>query len=53
MIKEATAEGYRRASNYTSEMIHLFQRASKKQQMQWAKDEIQKRLLDKIKRKDI
>jgi hypothetical protein len=53
MIKEAAAEGYRRARNYTAEMVHLFQTANKKQQMQWAKDEIQKRLLDKIKRKDI
>jgi hypothetical protein len=53
MIKEAAAEGYRRATNYTSEMVHLFQTANKKQQMQWAKDEIEKRLLDKIKRRDI
>ena len=53
MIKEAAAEGYGRARKYTSEMVHLFQTANKKQQMQWAKDEIQKRLLDKIKRKDI
>ena len=53
MIKEAAGEGYRRARNYTSEMIHLFQTAKKKQQMQWAKDEIEKRLLDKIKKRDI
>jgi len=53
MIKEAAAEGYRRAGNYTAEMVHLFQTATKKQQLQWARDEIEKRLLDKIKRKDI
>jgi hypothetical protein len=53
MIKEAAAEGYRRARDYTSEMVHLFQTANKKQQVQWAKDEIEKRLLDKIKRRDI
>ena len=53
MIKEAAAEGYRRAKNYASEMIHLFQTGKKKQQMQWAKDEIEKRLLDKIKGKKI
>ena len=53
MIKEAAAKGYRRARNYTFEMVHLFQTAKKKQQMQWAKDEIEKRLLGKIKRKDI
>lgn len=53
MIKEAAAAGYRRARNYTSEMVYLFQTANKKQQLQWAKDEIEKRLLDKIRRKDI
>ena len=53
MIKEAADEGYRRAKNYTAEMIHLFQAAQKKQQMQWAKHEIEKRLLDKIKRKHV
>jgi hypothetical protein len=52
MIKEAAAEGYRRARNYTAEMVRLFQTAKKTQQMQWAKDEIEKRLLDKINRKD-
>ena len=50
IIREAAAEGYRRAKNYTAEMVHLFQTAKKKQQLQWAKDEIEKRLLDKIKR---
>lgn len=53
IIREAAAEGYRRAKNYTAEMVHLFQTAKKKQQLQWAKDEIEKRLLDKIKRMDI
>jgi hypothetical protein len=53
IIREAAAEGYRRAKNFTSEMVHLFQTAKKKQQMQWAKDEIEKRLLDKIKKKNI
>ena len=53
MIKEAAAEGYRRAKNYTTEMVHLFQTAKKTKQMQQAKDEIEKRLLEKIKRKQI
>jgi hypothetical protein len=53
IIKEAAAEGYHRAKNYTAEMVHLFQTAKKKQQLQWAKDEIEKRLLDKINRKNI
>jgi hypothetical protein len=53
MIKEAAAEGYRRAKSYTSEMVHFFQTGKKKQQMQWAKDKIEKRLLDKIKSKNI
>jgi hypothetical protein len=53
MIREAAAEGYRRAKNYTSEMVHLFQTAKKKQQLQWAKEEIETRLLDKINRKNI
>jgi hypothetical protein len=53
MIKEAAAEGYRRAKSYASEMVHLFQTGKKKQQMQWAKDKIEKRLLDKIKSKNI
>jgi hypothetical protein len=53
IIREAAAAGNRRAKNYTSEMVHLFQTAKKKQQLQWAKDEIEKRLLDKIKRLNI
>ena len=53
MIREAAAAGYRRAKNYTSEMVRLFKTAKKKQQLQWAKDEIEKRLLDKIKSMNI
>jgi hypothetical protein len=53
IIREATAAGNRRAKNYTAEMVHLFQTAKKKQQLQWAKDEIEKRLLDKINRNNI
>ena len=53
IIEDATAAGFRRAKNYTSEMIQIFQAAKKKQQMQWAKNEIEKRLLDKIKRNNI
>ena len=52
MIKEAAAEGYDRAKNYTAEMVHLFQQAENQQQLQRAKDKIEKRLLDKIKRKN-
>jgi hypothetical protein len=53
IIREATAAGNRRAKNYTAEMVHLFQTAKKKQQLQWAKYEIEKRLLDKINRNNI
>ena len=52
IIKEATADGHRHAKNYTAEMIQIFQAGKKKKQLQQAKDEIERRLLDKIKRKD-
>ena len=52
IIEEAAAEGYRRAKSYAAEMIQIFQAAKKRQQLQRAKDEIEQRLLTKIKRKD-
>ena len=53
IIKEAADEGYRRAKSYAAEMVEIFQAAKKPQQLQQVKDEIEKRLLAKIKRKDI
>jgi hypothetical protein len=52
IIEEAAAEGYHRAKSYTAEMIQIFQTAKNRQQLQQAKDEIEKCLLAKIKRKD-
>ncbi len=48
MIKEAAAEGYRCAKNYSSEMIRIFQTAKQKEQLQWAKQQIERRLLKKL-----
>jgi len=52
IIEEAAAEGHRRAKSYAAEMVQIFQTAQKQQQLQRAKDEIEKRLLAKIKRRD-
>jgi hypothetical protein len=48
-IKEAAAAGYRNATDYTNQMIQIFQTGKKEKQLQWAKDEIEQRLLGKIK----
>ncbi len=48
MIKEAAFEGYRRAKDYSSEMIQIFKAGKQKEQMQWAKRHIECRLLKKI-----
>jgi hypothetical protein len=50
MIEEAVATGYRNARTFTEKIVHIFQTGKKNQQMQWAKDEIERRLLGKIKK---
>jgi hypothetical protein len=52
IIEEAAAEGYRRTKGYAAEMVKIFQAAKKTHQLQRVKDEIEKRLLVKIKGKD-
>ncbi len=50
MIEEAVATGYRNARNFTEKMVDIFQTGKQNQQMQWAKDEIERCLLGKIKK---
>jgi hypothetical protein len=50
IIEEAVSTGYRHAKNYTEKIIHIFQTAKQKNQMQWAKNEIERCLLGKIKK---
>jgi hypothetical protein len=50
MIEEATIAGYSRAKNYADQMVQIFQRGRKNKQLQWAKDEIEHRLLGKLKK---
>lgn len=50
MIEEATAAGYSHAKDDADQIIRIFQRAQKKNQLQWAKDEIERRLLGKLKK---
>ena len=50
MIEEATAAGYSHAKNYTDQIIQIFQLGKNKKQPQWAKDEIEHRLLGKFKK---
>ena len=50
IIEEAVATGYRNAKNYTEKIVHIFQTGKQNQQMQWAKNEIERRLLGKIKK---
>ena len=52
IIKEAAVEGYRHARSYAAEIVSIFQKAQKKQQLQQAKDHIEKKLLAEIKRKE-
>ena len=49
MIEEAVASGYRNAKNLTEKIVHIFQTGKQNQNLQWAKDEIERRLLEKIK----
>ena len=50
MIKEATAAGYSHAKSDADQIIEIFQRGKKKKQLQWAKDEIEHRMLGKLKK---
>jgi len=50
MIEEAAAAGRRHAKNYVDQMIQIFQSGKKKKQLQWAKEEIEHRLLGKLKK---
>lgn len=52
IIKETAVEGHRHAKRVVSEMVELFQTGKKKKQLRWAKEQIEQRLLEKIKRKD-
>jgi hypothetical protein len=50
MIEEAATAGYSHAKNYADQIIRIFQIGKEKKQLRWAKDEIEHRLLDKIKK---
>jgi hypothetical protein len=50
MIEEATVAGYNHAKNYADQIIQIFLSAKKKKQLQWAKSEIEDRLLRKFKK---
>ncbi len=52
IIKETAVEGHHQAKRVVSEMIALFQTGKKKKHMRWAKEQIERRLLAKIIRKD-
>jgi hypothetical protein len=53
IIKDTAAEGHQQAKRVVSEMIELFQKGKKMKQMPWAKEQIEQRVLEKIKRKDL
>ena len=50
IIEEAVATGYRNAKNFTEKIVHIFETGKQNQQLQWAKNEIERRLLGKIKK---
>jgi hypothetical protein len=50
MIEEAAAAGYSHATNSAHQIIQIFQSGKKKRQLQWAKDKIEHRLLEKLKK---
>lgn len=52
IIKDVAVEGHQHAKRNVSEMIELFQTGKKMKQMRWAKKQIERRLLEKITRKD-
>ena len=49
-IEEASAAGYSHAKNYADQIIQIFHCGKNKKQLQWAKDEIEHRLLGKLKK---
>jgi len=53
IIEEAVAEGRRRAKSYVAEMVRIFQMGQRRQQMRRAKNEIEKRLIAKIIKRDV
>jgi len=50
IIEEAVATGYRNARNFTGKIVQIFQAGKRNHQLQWAKNEIERRLLGKIKK---
>jgi hypothetical protein len=50
MIEEAIVAGYRRAKNHADQIVQIFQKGKKTKQLQWAKDEIEHRLLGNLKK---
>lgn len=49
IIKAAAIEGHQHAKNVTAEMIDLYKKGKNKNQMRWAKEQIERRLLKTIK----
>ena len=49
IIKEVTIEGHHDAKQMVSEMMALYQTGKQKNRLQWAKDQIEQRLFEKIK----
>lgn len=52
LIRDAAVEGNQHAKDVTSDMIQLFQKGKEKKQLRWAKEQIERRLLEKIKREN-
>lgn len=48
VIENAVDTGYNTAKHYASQIIHIYQAGKQKNDPAWAKDEIEKRLLDEI-----
>ena len=53
IIKEVTIEGHHDAKQMVSEMMALYQTGKQKNRLQWAKDQIEQRLFEKIKQKEL
>jgi hypothetical protein len=53
IIKDTAVEGHQQAKRVVSEIIELFQKGKKRKQMPWAKEQIEQRVLEKFKRKDL
>jgi hypothetical protein len=50
IIEKAVATGYRNAKNFTEKIVHIFETGKENRQIQWVKNEIERRLLGKIKK---